>query len=380
MASHVGGDAAVRESANTDELIDRLAAAGVGVEFDPIEAARNNRERLRHALMRLQQIGLAWAVGSGYPNPADWESRVDGYLDHLSADVEASAFTRVWSEQDALALLRKLPVDGASAAFWSLVAAVSSLDDLIIRLGLSVEALSSANTKLDALREDARRRKKVVEVCGKEFDGSEDNLSGLWAHICSRLPTAALSELASVDLKKLSSLENVTTRAKRKRKEREQTNKPKQQHLSKSMENLIGLSGEIHAFRMLQNTYGASAVSASSWVSGNGALVFPDRKTDDGKGCDFVVALQDRTYYIEVKSSEGDNESFTLGSSEIRLAMELGKKRRRRRKETFLVLRCANALTATPSFQLLPNPYDQKYQLLFVIEEADARVGYQSKQ
>lgn len=371
--------AAIRAAVSTEGLTDQLAATGVDVELDPLVVARDNRERLRHALVRLQQIGLAWALGIDYPNPVDWESRGEGYLEHLSVDVEATAFTRIWAEQDVWSLLRKLPVDQPSTEFWRLVAAASSLDDLVVRLGLSHDALNTAHTKLDALREEARRRKKVVEVCGKEFDGSEDNLSGLWAHICTGLPAEDLGELAPVDLKKLSSLENVTTRSKGKRKDREPSSKPKPKHLSKSMENLIGLSGEIHAFRMLQNTYGAAAVSASSWVSGNSSLVFPDNKTDDGKGCDFVIALEGRTYFIEVKASEGDNESFVLGSSEIRLAMELAKKSSRRRKESFLVLRVSNALTATPSFQLLPNPYDQKYQSLFVIEEADARVRYHSK-
>lgn len=91
-----------------------------------------------------------------------------------------------------------------------------------------------------------------------------------------------------------------------------------------------------------------------------------------------MIVLDDRTHYIEVKSSEGNQESFTVGSSEIRLAMELTKKSRKRRKETFSVLKVLNALTAEPSFQLLPNPYDPRYQSLFVIEEADARVRYQS--
>ena len=370
---------AIQTASSTKELIELLAAADINVELDPIQIARDNRERLRHALMRLQQIGLAWALGSGYSNPADWEFRVESYLDHLSADVEFAAFTHVWSELNIWELLIKLPVDEMSASFWSLVVVSSNLDDLIVRLGLSSDALSVANSKLNDLREEARRRKKVIEVCGNEFDGTEDNLPALWTHICSGLPTAALRELASVDLKKLTSLEDVVTGSKNKRKDRESTNKPKQKYLSKSMENLVGLSGEIHAFRILQNTYGASVVSASSWVSGNSALVFPDNKTDDGKGCDFVVVLQDRTYYVEVKSSEGDNESFTLGSSEIRLAMELGKKTRRKLKETFLMLRVSNALTTTPLFQLLPNPYDQKYQSLFVIEEADVRVRYRSK-
>lgn len=368
--------AAVRESASIDELINRLAASGVDEKFDPLQAARDNREQLQHELVRLQQIGLAWALGSAYPNPVDWESRVGRYLDYLSPDIEATAYIRVWSDQDILAFLRKLPVDEPSITLWSALAAASDLDDLIVRLGLSAESLSNANIKLDALREDARQRKKIIKICGKEFDSSEDNLSSLWTHICSELPAAALSELAPMDLKTLSSLENMAMRAKSKLKEREPTNKSKQKHLSRSMENLIGLSGEIHAFRMLQNTYSPSAVSASSWVSGNSALVFPDNSTDDSRGCDFIVTLSDRTYFIEVKSSEGDQENFTLGSSEIRLAMDLAKESRRRSKESFLVLRIANALTSTPVFKLLPNPYDERYQPMFFIVEADARVRY----
>ena len=371
--------AAVRAAVSAKELIDGLVATGVDVDLDPIQAARDNREMLRNALMRLQQIGLAWALGNGYPNPAEWETRAEGYLNHLFADIETTAFTHVWSEQDVWSLLHKLPVDGASAAFWSVVAAASSLDDLVVRLGLSSDSLTSANKKLDALREDARRRKKIVEVCGKEFDGAEDNLPGLWTHICSGLPAADLKDLAPVDLKKVSPLETVATRLKVKLKDREASPKTKQKHLSKSMENLIGLSGEIHAFRMLQSTYGTSAVSASSWVSGNSVHVFPDNNTDDGKGCDLVVVMPGRTYYIEVKASEGDNESFNLGSSEIRLAMELAKSSARRRREVFLVLRVSNALTSTPSFQLLPNPYDPKFQALFVIEDADVRIKYRSK-
>jgi hypothetical protein len=371
--------AAFRDAASKGELIDRLAAAGVDVTFDPIQAARDNRERLRRALIQLQQIGLAWALESGYPNPADWESRVEGYLDSLAAAVEASVFTRVWRDEEIWALLQTLPVDAASATFWTAIAAVSNFDELVGKLSIPSDALANAKAKLDALREDARRRKKAIEVCGKEFDGSDDNFSALWAHICAGLPTDVLSELAPVDLKKTSSLEEIVPRPATKPKEKEPKNKPKQKHLSKAMENLIGLSGEIHAFRMLQRTYGESSVSATSWVSENSLYVFPDNKADDDRGCDFIVTLPERTYFVEVKSSEGDQESFTLGSSQIRLAMQLAKKSRRRRRESFVVLRIANALTTAPSFQLLPNPYDQRYQSQFEIEDADARVRYRSK-
>lgn len=182
-----------------------------------------------------------------------------------------------------------------------------------------------------------------------------------------------------VDLKQLSSLEKRSTTSKNKNKQHETKGKTKQTRISKSLENLIGLSGEIHAFRVLQNTYGSSIVSASSWLSENSLSVYPDNKASDGMGCDFMIVVHDRTHYIEVKSSEGESDSFKLGSSEIRLALELAKTSRRRAKETYMILRVSNALTVKPSFQLLPNPYDEKYQSLFSIEEADARVSYRPK-
>lgn len=145
------------------------------------------------------------------------------------------------------------------------------------------------------------------------------------------------------------------------------------------MESLVGLSGEIHAFRMLQNTYGVTAISASCWISSNSTYVFDGNEFNDGAGSDFLVTLKGITYYIEVKATEGENESFTMGSSEIRLAMKLAPKSRKKTKNVFVILRVSNALSVTPSFQLLPNPYDQKYQSHFVIEEADVRVKYRSR-
>jgi hypothetical protein len=372
--------AAVRDATSAGDLADRLAAAGVDVGLDPIQLARDNRERLRHALIRLQQIGLAWALANCLPSPESWESRVDGYLDNLSSHIETIAFTRIWSENDILAFLRKLTTDEESAGFWTFVAAASSLDDLISRLGLSNEELLTAGSKLEVQREDARRRKKLVVVCGKEFDGSDDNLSQLWSHICSTLPAEAVRELEPVDLKQLSSLERSSGRATHMHKRQDPTNKPKHVYISKSMENLIGLSGEIHSFRMLQNAYGSSIVSPSSWLSENSLSVYPDNKVSDGIGCDFRIGLHGRTYYIDVKSSEGDGDSFKMGSSEIRLALELTKRSRRRNKESYFILRVPNALTVKPSFQLLPNPYDEKFRSLFTIEEADARISYRLKQ
>ncbi|MET4317938.1 hypothetical protein [Bradyrhizobium sp. RT5a] len=370
--------ASVRDAWSAENLANRLTGAGVDVGLDPIQLARDNRDKLRQALVRLQAIGLAWALANGSSNPELWEGRVDRYLESLASPIETLAFTHRWGESDIMLLLRRLPVDNSSAALWACVEVASSIDDLIKRLALSEELLLSANAKLVTMREAARQRKRLVQVCGKEFDGSEDNLGGLWEHIRSGLPDAAMGQLSAVDLTHPSALEKSSPPAKRKSWEQKPANKTKHVYLSKSMENLIGLTGEIHAYRMLQTVYGSSVVSASSWISENSLSVYPDNKVSDSRGCDFEIVVLDRTFYIEVKSTEGDGDSFKMGSSEIRLALELAK-RRRRAKETFLIMHISNVLTPTPSFRLLPNPYDERNSSLFTIEDADARIRYRPK-
>jgi len=106
--------------------------------------------------------------------------------------------------------------------------------------------------------------------------------------------------------------------------------------------------------------------------------VFPENKpfADDGAGCDFRFAVASRTFFVEVKSSSGEDETFTLGSSEIKLAMELARAKSRKQRERFIILRVLNATSAIPVFQVLPNPYDERFQSLFDIFEAGARVRY----
>lgn len=368
---------ALRDAKTVSDLSEKLTPAGVTFDLDPLQVARDNREKLRAALARLQQIGFAWAVNKGDATAGNWETRTTQYTDLLAPYVEESVFTRSWSDRDLIELFRLLPKDNASELFWSSLAEASSLDNLVDLLGLSQETLATAKTRLAEMREEATRRKRVVQVCGGEFDGAEENFASLWQHICLGLPDAALLQLTPVDLASLSSLRDVAARKKRKSPEQKPTSKTKRQYPSKALDELIGLTGEIHAFRMLQQKYGSSVVSASNWVSENSLYVYPDNKVSDGMGCDFLLELEGRICHIEVKASSSDDESFLFGSSEINLALRLAGSSRRRRKETFLILHVSNALSVSPSFQLLPNPYERQYASMFVIDEANARVRYE---
>jgi len=233
--------------------------------------------------------------------------------------------------------------------------------------------LAKAEKNLESYKEMQRRQKRLVPVCGKDFDSTEDNLSSLWNLISSEIKETALPE---VNLNKMTHLLPAERTGKKKPRGDRQANSPKPKgRTSKAMENLVGFAGEIHAYRMLLRAYGETVVHPSTWRSLYSQLVFPDNIPDDGAGCDFIIHHKGKRIHIEVKSSLEDNETFQLGSSEIELAIELVRKK----KDEFLIMHVNKVLTKNPGVRLLPNPYDPKNQGLYSFEEAGMRVKYHRK-
>lgn len=356
-------------------LVDGMRRLGIDPAFDPAEAARKNRERLRASICQLQEIGLAWAVGIWGTIAALWESRVDRYMDALDANLATAGCLTLWTDEEVFALLRALPRDAESHSFWNTLDTCKDLEEVRSALGLSDERLVSARKDLVELRERVRRQNRLISVCGQEFDSSDDNLAALWSHIATGLPDDVIGSLDPITLAEPTTA--LVPPPKR---------KPSGQGVGgyrsipspKARDNLVGLAGEIHAFRRLQQQYGALIVSASSWLSSNALHAYADNTAvvNDAAGCDFRFVVEGKTYHIEVKSSSGADEMFTLGSSEIRLAMELSKSRSSRKRSVFVLLRVLDALSAQPTFQVLPNPYDGRFRSLYDIVEAGARVRY----
>jgi len=364
----------LKSSHSLEALLEGLPRLGIDPAFDPLEAARLNRRRLQRLVGELQEIGLAWAVGLSGALASLWEARTDRYMEALDGHLASTGCLSEWSQQEAFALLKELPRDEESQTLWSALEQCDSLDALKDLLGITPERLVNAKRELAALREQARRHHRLVSVCGREFDSSEDNLPSLWSHITTTLPADVLGEMSPIVLTTPTGL-GVPPR----RKPPGQGAGGGYRHPStpREQENLVGLAGEIHAYRRLQQQYGSHILSATAWLSSNSLQVYPDKSgVDDAAGCDFRFAVDGKTYYVEVKSSSGADEMFTLGSSEIRLAMELSKSKRSRRQSVFLLLRVLHALSERPTFQVLPNPYDERYRALYDVVEAGARVRY----
>lgn len=98
-------------------------------------------------------------------------------------------------------------------------------------------------------------------------------------------------------------------------------------------------------------------------------------RTNDGYGCDFEVSVEGKTHCFEVKATTGDDEIFELGSSEIRLAVELANGR----KKIFSIIHVMDALSDKPEMRLLPNPYSKKYKSFYQVEDAGLRIRYEAK-
>jgi hypothetical protein len=365
---------------NIDECERYLRGLHVDTTKDPALLHQANAQKIAMVARRFAEIGLAWAVKERLVSASNWQERATSSTAALTELLATDGYLRELTEEDIINVLRALPHESEANLVWDALSSIHRIEALISTLKLEPGDLESAAARLEALKVAQEERKRQVEVCGRPFQNRETNLGALWAHICSAIPDKGLLEIAKLQVSDEAVLEDVVARSPRGSRKRSQ-NEPSDVHprLSKSMEELIGLSGEIHAYRFLQAAYGAQRVGPSCWISGNSLHVFPGNASDDAKGCDFILEIEGKTYHIEVKASLAEDESFRLGSSEIRLAVDMSKTIRRRQKQHFKILHVLNALSKRPKFRVLPNPYDQRYEGRFFIEEADARIRYISR-
>lgn len=347
------------------------------VGSDPLEIAATNRHALSGVIERLRLICLAWYATSGVNADTLWIQGMDRDPGKSSLFADRDFFTTHWNEDRLLDFITSsLPIV-TPPEVRTVLQKERTLDAVMVGLGVGPDELQGAEKRLATVRAELAQRKRMVPVCGVEFENSDTGLSALFEHISATVDSEALKSMGGVDLGSVSiPKETVRSTSRAERNAGTRTRAPKR--LSRSMEDLVGAAGEIHAFRRLQIQYGSDVVTPSNWISAYSARAFPDNaiNVDEGRGCDFVFTVNDRTYEIEVKSSEGEAMNFILGTSEIRRARELSTRSRRRPKAEYFILKVDNVLSTVPAFTLLPNPYDPRYIDRFDIVDDGARVTY----
>lgn len=372
---------ALKDSESAASLRIGLAALGVDLESDPDELCRANHQALAAVCESLDRLRQAWWVKSGATAEyGDWRSLREELIGLGKESIDDRAYTHLLTEAEVFANLREMaPALRTPQPFFASVQSSADLAALRSTLGISDQDLNDADARLAAQRAEAMRRRHVVQVCGEDFDASDENRSRLWHLLQERIEFQKRAHDAPMDLGKSADLMPAGAA---KTRERTETSNPKpikpSQRQPKAVDELIGLAGEIYVFEMLRRRYGNDVVTASSWISSNSRYVFEDNPADDGAGCDFAFTAAGRSYKVEVKASAGEEPAFTLGSSEIALAMELAARRKGRRAR-FVLVHVTKALSATPEAVVLPNPYAPNSTDIFRIDQADARVQYRMK-
>ena len=371
---------AIRQAGSLEGLRTGLAGAGVLLDCDPDECGRKNNALVDKVARDLDRLRLAaWVKANANAGQPEWKTMVDAYRATAAARLTGDAFTHDWSESEVLAMVKKGASHPEMPTFQAALDASVDLASLQGALAITDADLAGAQSRLDAIRAERQRRNGIVNVCGDDFDSSPDNLGQLWTFLTTRLTDEELAASMPLNLGKPTPLSALKRPSGSSGNTSTSTSWRRPERLSKAQEELIGLAGEMHVFRMLRQQYGEDAVPSSAWISENSLQVFKFNQADDARGCDFAFTAKGKQYRVEVKASAGDDEIFTMGSSEIRLAMEIGT-RKKRRREVFVLVHVKNALSRQPTAVVLPNPYDPKHSATFRIEEAGARVRYQARE
>lgn len=359
----------VGRATSTKDLHSKLEELGLAPDVDPIGIHADNIKRFRHVLADVQRVAIVWCLREN-ADEGLWGEDNTIFETQLAEVFTKTAYVDIWDEAMCFQVLKKMNQSQMHGGLWKAINTVSSVDDLMDALGILKNELIEARERLEQRRQKRDIQKKTVNVCGSKFINTEDNLNNLWDHILVAIED---DNVAKADLSALEELRDQSPIKKRKKRDRKPTSKKKYKgSVNGPMEKLVGLAGEIHAYRALQKAYGAKTVGPICWISENSRHKYPENATDDGFGCDFVIRIDKKVHYVEVKASQGEDDTFELGSSEVELAIGTASPS----NKEFVILHVLNALGDSPRFRLLPNPYDRKHRGKYHFEEAGLRVRY----
>ena len=250
-------------------------------------------------------------------------SSVEDFFIGIEAQLKRIGFIDPLDELGCFNLIRTMHRNDSQMELWNKLDVAPDMARFELSVGVTEDELIKATGGLQRYKEAIKLQKRMMPVCGKDFECSEENFSGLWAHISGAVSEPALP---SVDLDKVSASHEPP----RKKPGPGGGGRPPgkaRQRQPQAVKDLIGLAGEIQAYRSLLREYGPTVISPSVWKSSNSRFKFPDNTGDDGLGCDFVFHQAGKEYHIEVKATQGEDESFRTWSNKIRDAVEVANKR-----------------------------------------------------
>ncbi len=343
-----------------------LVQRGIALDVDPYETFRRNENRLRKEIDQVHDLQRAWLEVSGAdPVPPRREASESPQMDFW-------AYLRDWSEAEIFEQALEAVGD---AKFRGQCDGCRAVDEARAKLKVTPEVVEQARRKRREHHRKAGRAKRTFPIAGKlfEVDGPES-----YGDLLARLDTLP-------DLKGPSVKSDESTRlvhpgpgpAPRLSPVPPAPGRTSHRYSSPHLPVLVGIVGEMHAYRYLRSQFGSDFVTPAAWVSENGLKVLrpaggEKRDASDSHGFDFRFASDGITWHFEVKATTEDDTSFSLPPSEIRAATRLANSRRGHWK----ILRIRRALSDTPQIDLLPNPFETGFSDLFRLSSGGMTVRY----
>ena len=357
----------VLESAGTvDDLRVSLQRRGIRTDPDPYETARLNKNGLEEAVLGVHDLRRAWveleALDPIAPEPSE-----------TPADLDPVAYLHRWSDAELLERALRIIDD---AEFISACAGCVSLHEVRERLGLNPEDIDARRRERLRRKQEAARQRRTFDVAGAPF---EVGGTPSYRELFDRLDSLAEPDGPRASKDRFTPLAEAGPSGRRLG--RGGGNGGKTSHLRPSADfrELVGIVGEIQAYRFLRADFGGD-VTLEAWVSEIRLKVQPlvpgeKDDTSDGHGFDFRFRYNRKTWCVEVKATSGDDTQFDLGSTEIDAAARLARKRGWR----WRILRIRSALSERPEFDWLPNPFEKGLRKHFRLDRGGMRVSYTRK-
>ena len=350
----------IEGSKTVKDLRGELDNRGIAIAPDPYETADRNRHRLEQMLDSTRDLHRAWTEACGLRER-------DPELPEPIDERYATAYLEDWPDDGLLAMALEIVND---REFTDACNGCSTLDAVRQQLDLTPEAVEARREERHLRQREVERQRRTFDVAGEPFEvGSTsyrdlfDHLDGLSVPEGPQASKGTLTPLSQVG--KRHSGSGGTGRGM-------PSHRP-----SKDLTDLVGVVGEIWAYRILREDFGEEAVTRETWVSEIRLKVQPPvdgerHDASDNHGFDFRFTHQRMRWHVEVKATTGDDSQFELGISEIRAANRLAQKRGQR----WLILRVLYALSGKPKFEWLPNPFENGSKELFRLHRGGMRVSY----
>ena len=360
---------ALERAKNAEKLRTAFQEQDIIIEPNPYEIARQNKDRLKKTVSSIHDLYRTWVEINRPDLTAPEPPEQSGKLD-------PAAYLCLWSETE---LVERAIQTIGDKDFTVACDGGVRIDDIRCHLQLdSIDVKARRRKRQDQEREESRKS-RILDVAGIPVDADAPDYTELWESVHGL--EAPVGPSASQDqftpLAEFASASHFARRTGKGQSASSSSPSPVLHEIA-GMAVIVGIVGEMHAYRYLQKEFGHHAVTPDAWVSANRLKALPlvagePDRTDDSLGFDFCFRSNDVRWHVEVKSTMEDNQQFELGITQINEATRLAKGEPNNR---WRILRIRDALSCQPKFEWLPNPWHDGSARHYRLLKGGIRVSY----